>query len=165
MQDLQEQVSLPSSARGDWSQRIGATWHSILKSSTLLLSYFNLMFSNKNYGFNWLSHTVWWNALAIQTCFLCYSSSYISLLWASWYESVLEHSVNSWCPDEITELRPACWTAVLTPVKFGTTDLTRTPSHHLPLSFITAPILRSQSQNWPLCCLSFPSFLRPTFFF
>ena len=50
-------------------------------------------------------------------------------------------------------------------VKFGITDLTRTPSHHLPLSFISAPILRSQSQNWPLCFLSFPSFLRPTFFF
>ena len=50
-------------------------------------------------------------------------------------------------------------------VKFGTTDLTRTSSHHLPLSFITAPILRSQSQNWPLCCLSFPRFLRRTFFF
>lgn len=105
---------LPSSAREDWSQCIGPTWHSILKSSTLLLSYFNLMFINKNYGFNWLSHTVCGNALAIQTCFLCYSSSYISLLWAGWYESVLEHSVNSWCPDEITELRPACWTAVLT---------------------------------------------------
>lgn len=49
-------------------------------------------------------------------------------------------------------------------VKYVTTDLTRTPTHHLPLSHITALILRSQSQNWPLCCISFPSFLRGTFF-
>lgn len=107
MQDLQEQVSLPSTAREDRSQCIRPTWHS--KSLILLLSCFNLMFINKNYGFNWLSHTFWWNALAIQTCFLCYSSSYTSLLWAGWYESVLEHSVNSWCPDEIKCMDLQSW--------------------------------------------------------